>query len=118
MKQNHSWKGWFSSVRAWGCSVQEKRSYNTLRFPMTNRLILLLYPLFIVCMAELNQDKYPSKLVLFISEHPTIMLFNVLIAALIFTGLLLLFRSGRLLRRTTGAKTLTELEEFLRSGEA
>ena len=94
MKQNHSWKGWFSSVRAWGCSVQEKRSYNTLRFPMTNRLILLLYPLFIVCMAELNQDKYPSKLVLFISEHPTIMLFNVLIAALIFTGLLLLFRSG------------------------
>ena len=29
---------------------------------------------------------------------------------------LLLFRSGRLLRRTTGAKTLTELEEFLRSG--
>ena len=31
---------------------------------------------------------------------------------------LLLFRSGRLLRRTTGAKTLTELEEFLRSGEA
>ena len=31
---------------------------------------------------------------------------------------LLLFRSGRLLRRTTGAKTLTELEKFLRSGEA
>ena len=31
---------------------------------------------------------------------------------------LLLFRSGRLLSRTTGAKTLTELEEFLRSGEA
>lgn len=31
---------------------------------------------------------------------------------------LLLFRSGRLLRRTTGAKTLTELEEFLRSDEA
>lgn len=31
---------------------------------------------------------------------------------------LLLFRSGRLLRRTTGAKTPAELEEFLRSGEA
>lgn len=30
----------------------------------------------------------------------------------------LLFRSGRLLRRTTGAKTPAELEEFLRSGEA
>ena len=32
---------------------------------MTNRLLLILYPIFIVCMAELNQDKYPSKLVLF-----------------------------------------------------
>ena len=31
---------------------------------------------------------------------------------------LLLFRSGRLLRRTTGAKTPAELEDFLRSGEA
>ena len=61
---------------------------------MTNRLLLLIYPIFIVCMAELNQDKYPSKLVLFIADHPTIMLFNVLIAALIFIGALLLFRSG------------------------
>lgn len=84
----------FSSIRAWVCSVHEKRSYNTLRFPMTNRLLLLIYPIFIVCMAELNQDKYPSKLVLFIADHPTIMLFNVLIAALIFIGALLLFRSG------------------------
>ena len=31
---------------------------------------------------------------------------------------LLLFRSGRLLRRTTGAKNTGGLEEFLRSGEA
>ena len=31
---------------------------------------------------------------------------------------LLLFRSGRLLRRTAGAKTTAELEEFLRSAEA
>ena len=118
MKEHMTWHNCFSSVRAWFCSVHEKRSYNTLRYPMTNRLLLILYPIFIVCMAELNQDKYPSKLVLFITDHPTIMLFNVLIAGLIFVGALLLFRSGRLLRRTTGAKTLTELEEFLRSGEA
>lgn len=31
---------------------------------------------------------------------------------------LLLFRSGRLLRRTAGAKTTAELEDFLRSGKA
>lgn len=84
----------FSRFRAWIFTIHEKHSYNTQRFPMTNRVLLLLYPIFIVCMAELNQDKYPSKLVLFTAEHPTIMLFNVLIAALIFAGLLLLFRSG------------------------
>lgn len=84
----------FSRFRAWIFAIHEKRSYNTQRFKMTNRLLLILYPIFIVCMAELNQDKYPSKLVLFIAERPTIMLFNVLIAGLIFVGLLLLFRSG------------------------
>lgn len=94
MKQQKTWNALLSSLRAWCWSVHEKRSYNTLRYPMTNRILLLLYPIFIVCMAELNQDKYPSKLVLFISEHPTIMLFNILIAALIFLGALLLFRSG------------------------
>lgn len=94
MEQKQTKKAWVSSVRAWVCSVHEKRSYNTLRFPMTNRLLLILYPIFIVCMAELNQDKYPSKLVLFVAQHPTIMLFNVLIAGLIFIGALLLFRSG------------------------
>ncbi|MGN1402770.1 MAG: LTA synthase family protein [Ruminococcus sp.] len=94
MKQQKTWNARLSSLRAWCWSVHEKRSYNTLRYPMTNRILLLLYPIFIVCMAELNQDKYPSKLVLFISEHPTIMLFNILIAALIFLGALLLFRSG------------------------
>lgn len=94
MKQKTTWGERFSSVRAWACSAHEKRSYNTLRFPMTNRLLLLIYPIFIVCMAELNQDKYPSKLILFISEHSSVMLFNILIAALIFLGALLLFRSG------------------------
>lgn len=94
MKPTMTWHARFSSLRAWFCSIHEKRSYNTLRYPMTNRLLLFLYPIFIVCMAELNQDKYPSKLVLFIAEHPTIMLFNILIAALIFVGALLLFRSG------------------------
>ncbi len=84
----------FSRFRAWFFMVHEKRSHNTLRFSMTNRLLLFFYPIFIVCMAELNQDKYPSKLVLFISEHPTIMLFNILIAALIFIGLLFILKSG------------------------
>ncbi len=87
-------RGWGSSIRAWACALNDRRERNSNRFVMTNRLFLLLYPIFIVCMAELNQCKYLSKLVIFIAQHPTIMLFNVLIAALIFAGFLLLFRRG------------------------
>ncbi len=109
-----------AAIRAWICVVQEKRSHNTLRFPMTNRILLILYPLFIVCMAELNQDKYPSKLVLFAAEHPTIMLFNILISALIFLGLLLLFRSGWLSMTIQSviymALSITELFKYNTNG--
>lgn len=94
MQETKTWHARVAAFRAWFCSIHEKRSYNTLRYPMTNRILLLLFPIFIVLMAELNQDKYPSKLVLFIAEHPTIMLFNVLMSALVFLGALLLFRSG------------------------
>ena len=87
-------RGWGSSIRAWACALNDRRERNSNRIVMTNRLFLLLYPIFIVCMAELNQCKYLSKLVIFIAQHPTIMLFNVLIAALIFAGFLLLFRRG------------------------
>ena len=83
-----------SALRAKICACNERRNENTLRFTMTNRMLLLLFPIFIVCMAELNQDKYLSKLVIFIADHPTIMLFNILIAGLIFLGALLLFRKG------------------------
>ncbi len=109
-----------ASIRAWGCALSERRSYNTQRYPMTNRLLLLLYPFFIVCMAELNQDKYPSKLVLFLTERPTIMLFNVLIAALIFGGLLLIFRSGWIASLTESvvymALSITELFKYNTNG--
>lgn len=84
----------FSGLRAWFFSVHEKCSHNTLRYPMTGRLLLFFYPIFIVCMTELNQYKYPSKLILFIAEHPLIILFDIIIAALIYIGLLLLFKSG------------------------
>lgn len=69
-------------------------SKNTLRFPMTNYFLLAIFPIFLVCMSELTVNKYPSKLVLFIAEHPGIMLFDVLIIASIFWGLMLILRRG------------------------
>lgn len=94
MKSSTRLHSWIASVRAWFFACNERRSENTLRFPMTNHMLLLLFPLFIVTMAELNQDKYMSKFIIFVAEHPSIMLFNVLVAGLIFVGALLLFRKG------------------------
>lgn len=83
-----------SGLRAWVWSVHEARQQNTLHYPMTNLFLMLFYPFFITLMAELNQFKYPSKLVIFISEHPMIILFDFIVAGLIYLGFLLLFRSG------------------------
>ncbi len=110
----------FSALRARGCACNERRNENTLRFSMTNRMLLLLFPVFIVCMAELNQDKYLSKLVIFIAEHPSIMLFNILIAGLIFLGALLLFRKGWLAMLLQSvlymALSITELFKYNTNG--
>ncbi len=75
-------------------SINAKRNDNSERFKMTNILLTVLFPVFIVCMAEINQHKYPSKFVIFCAERPTVMLFNIFMAALIFGGLLLLFRKA------------------------
>ena len=45
-------------------SFNAKRELNTIKYTMTNRLLVLLFPVFIVCMAELNQAKHLSKFVL------------------------------------------------------
>lgn len=93
------------------CIWQNK---NTLRFPMTNRFLLILFPIFLVCMSELTVNKYPSKLVLFIAEHPGIMLFDVLVIASIFWGLMLILRRGWLamLIESIGVMALSIAELF------
>lgn len=87
-------KTWFSALKEKNRLLQQRRQENTARYPLTNRFLLCFFPVFIVCMAELNQGKYPSKFILFFAEHPSIMLFNFMIAALIFSGLLFLFKKG------------------------
>ncbi len=72
----------------------KKRDENSQIFKLTNILLTVLFPVFIVCMAEINQDKYPSKFILFCASRPTVMIFNIFIASLIFYGLLLLFKKA------------------------
>ena len=72
----------------------KKRSENTTKYKMTNLILTILFPLFIVAMAEINQMKSPSKFILFVIDRPTVVLFNVVIASLIFYGFRLLFKKG------------------------
>lgn len=69
-----------------------RRDANSERYHTTNFLLTALFPLFIVCLAEITQDKYPSKFILFCAERSSVMLFNLLIASLIFYALLLLMK--------------------------
>ena len=94
--------------------INTARNNNSVRFPMTNRFLLILFPLFLVCMSELTVNKYPSKLVLFIAEHPGVMLFDVLLISSIFWGIMLIIRRGWLamLLEAAGVMTLSIAELF------
>ncbi len=70
----------------------KRREANTEKYKMTNIFLTILFPIFIVLMAELNQGKYPSKLIMFIVNKPTIMIFNIVVAAIVFAVLCLLFK--------------------------
>ncbi|MBQ3566104.1 MAG: LTA synthase family protein [Oscillospiraceae bacterium] len=100
--------------------LNTKRNDNTERFKMTNILLSVIFPFFIVCMAEINQHKYPSKFIIFCAERPTVMLFNFFMAWLIFGGLMLLFKKAwiAVIIQSFGymALSITELFKFGTNG--
>ncbi len=97
-----------------------RRDENSQKYKMTNIILTILFPLFIVSMAEINQAKQPAKFILFVAEHPSVMLFNVVIASLIFYGFLLLFKKGWIAVTTQSiiymALSITELFKFNTNG--
>ena len=101
-------------------AMNQKRRQNSLKYRVTNFLLLLLFPFFIVCLAEINQMKTPSKFILFLAEKPSVVLFNFLLAGLIFLALLFLFRKGYLAVTILGiayfALSTVELFKFNTSG--
>ena len=72
----------------------EIREKNSEKYKMTNLFLMFFFPVFIVSMAEINQSKTVSKFILFLFEKPTVMLFDVLLAGIIFCGLLFIFKKG------------------------
>ena len=97
-----------------------RRNENSRKYKMTNLLLTVLFPVFIVCMAEINQAKKPAKFILFVAERPSVMLFNILIASLIFYGLMLLFKKGWIAAAIQSfiymALSITELFKFNTNG--
>ena len=79
---------------SWVKRVNKKRELNTEKFSRLNFWLLLIFPFFICSMAEINQGKYISSYLTFLYERPSVMLFNVLIASLIFGLLLAIIKKG------------------------
>ena len=101
-------------------SFNGRRNENSRKYKMTNLLLTVLFPVFIVCMAEINQAKKPAKFILFVAERPSVMLFNILIASLMFYGLMLLFKKGWIAAAIQSfiymALSITELFKFNTNG--
>ena len=72
----------------------EKRNANTTKYPKFNAFLLLIFPVFICFMAEVNQGKYFSSFFKFAAERPTVILFDILITAVLFAFLISLFKKG------------------------
>lgn len=79
---------------SWVKRFNQKRELNTTKFNRLNFWLLLLFPFFICSMAEINQGKYISSYFNFIYERPSVMLFNIIVASLIFYSLLAISKKG------------------------
>ncbi len=101
-------------------NINEKREKNTSTYKMTNAFLVFLFPIFIVMMTELNQGKYPSKLIMFIVNRPTVMIFNIIVAAVVFAFLCMLlkkcWRAALLQSVVYMALSITELFKYGTNG--
>lgn len=104
----------------WIKSYNKKREENSEKYRKLNTALLMLFPIFITCMAEINQFKYISLFLNFVAERPSVLLFNFIIAGLVFVLLLAIFRKGWLASLTQGvlymALSITELFKYGANG--
>ncbi len=72
----------------------EKRDKNSERFKVLNIILMIVFPMFIACMAEINQFKHVSAFMSFAVERPSVLLFNFIASGIVFILLLAAFRKG------------------------
>ncbi len=71
-----------------------KREENSDKYKALNIILLILFPMFIVCMAEINQFKFISSFAQFAADRPSVLIFNFIAASLLFALLFAIFRKG------------------------
>ena len=72
----------------------KKREENTAKYTRLNKFLLVIFPVFICALAEINQGKYVSSFLKFAVSRPTIIVFDLIITAILFTFLLAVFKKG------------------------
>ncbi|MCR4795394.1 MAG: LTA synthase family protein [Ruminococcus sp.] len=72
----------------------EKREANSLKYSKFNHFIMIIFPIFICCMAEINHSKYISSFGKLITERPTVFVFDLIITTIVFIFLLGIFKKG------------------------
>jgi len=78
----------------WAKSYNALREKNTEKYKWLNLALLILFPVFISFMAEINQFKKVTSFGKFLVERPSVILFDVTAAGIIFILLLAAFRKG------------------------
>lgn len=74
--------------------LNDKRNNNSERFGLLNLILMVVFPVFITTMAEINQFKYVGKFLHFATSRPGVITFDILVAALVFLFMLAIFRKG------------------------
>ncbi|MDE6780670.1 MAG: sulfatase-like hydrolase/transferase [Ruminococcus sp.] len=75
-------------------AFQDRHNKQTDLHPKINLAIMILFPLFIMSMAEINQFKGVMPYLSFIVSRPSVILFDIFLTSLLFAFLLAIFRSG------------------------
>lgn len=98
----------------------KKREENTSRFRKLNIALLILFPIFIVAMAEINQFKGVGAFLAFAIDRPSVIIFDYIAAGVIFVMLLAAFRKGWVAVLTQSlvymALSITELFKYNTNG--
>lgn len=72
----------------------KKREENTVKYHKLNFFLMLIFPIFICCMAEINQGKYIKPFLTFVADRPTVILFDFLLTGVVFAFFLAIFKKG------------------------